>query len=102
MLRRRLVLPVIALALLGGLLPRAIAATDDKADFTFGKPTAGHPSTYNWKGAVLQSPDTAGGVATPSSGACDPEGGLCEDKTTVVPDGVFPSTLYVRVAWQHP
>src|SRR5436190_21167914 len=102
MLRRRLVLPVIALALVGGLLPRAIAATDEKTDFTFAKPTAGKPSTYSWKGAVLQSPDTAGSVATPTSpSACDAQEALCEDKTITVPE-VSPSTLYVRVAWQHP
>src|SRR3954465_10500110 len=101
--RRRLVLPAIAVLLLCGLLPQAFAADGAKADFTFAKPTPGKPSTLTWKGAVLQSPDTPGSVATPTSPAtCDPEAALCEDKTITVPDGVVPSTLYVRVAWQHP
>ena len=53
MLRRRLVLPALAVALVGGLLPRAMAATDEKADFTFAKPTVGMTGEVTLQGKVL-------------------------------------------------
>ncbi len=70
---------------------------------------------YRWQGKVLNSPPSsgalvssplltsAGGLATPSEPASCAEAaeGLCEDITLTVPDGVKPSTLYVRIAWRH-
>jgi hypothetical protein len=89
-----------ALALLAGL-PVAKSAG---LETTFVKPTPSQPSVYRWQGAVLQAPGTASGVAAPTSpAACaDAAPGLCEDITLNVPDGVKPSTLYVRISWRHP
>ena len=65
-------------------------------------PTAGHPSTYTWTGAVLQAPGASSGVATPTTPKTCDSSGLCQDIPLTVPAGLKTSTLYVRIAWRSP
>ncbi|MDQ1458786.1 MAG: hypothetical protein QOI08_270, partial [Actinomycetota bacterium] len=71
---------------------------------TLGVPSASSPAGCTWQGVALQSPGSESAIATPDlSTACHPDTTAeCEDTTVVVPAGVSPSSLYVKVAWQHP
>ncbi|HZQ27545.1 MAG TPA: hypothetical protein VFA94_07590, partial [Acidimicrobiales bacterium] len=97
----RVLFPLVAALLVVPLLSFVSAAAPSAV--TLGVPTPGNPATYNWTGGVLQSPDSASSVATPTTPkSCDASGGLCEDTLVTVPAGVTPSTLYVRISWTHP
>jgi hypothetical protein len=99
--RLRFLFPLVAAILVVPLLSMVSAAAP--RGVALGVPTPDHPATYNWAGDVLQSPDSAGSVATPTTPkSCDASAGACDDTTVTVPDGVTPSTLYVRIAWTHP
>ena len=90
---------VAALALLTNVAIPASAPAAPGTTFT--KPSAGNPSVYRWQGKVLESPGSSFDIAGPTSPeAC--EDATCEDVTLTVPDGVKPSTLYLRISWKHP
>ena len=65
---------------------------------------AGSPSTCTWQGIVLQSPQTESAIATPDlTQPCHPTTlAECEDTKVAVPSRVSPSSLYVKISWQHP
>jgi len=101
---RRAVLALAALmsVALGGTAART--APYQAPAHAFSRPTAGHPDAYVWQGATLASPVSSGQIPGPSrSTVCDPTGTkLCEDVKLTVPAGLKASTLYVKIAWQHP
>ncbi|HLW17189.1 MAG TPA: hypothetical protein VKV69_07525, partial [Actinomycetota bacterium] len=74
--KRTLAAAFAAVALMAGLPSRAASTAPG---VNFGTPKVGHPSTYTWTGAVLQSPDAASGVATPTTPAKCDASGLCQD-----------------------
>lgn len=99
-----MVAALVALMALPAALSSSAAATYRAPYWSFARPTQGHPDVFNWRGITLNSPGTAGAVATPSS-ACTPANGTCQDITVQVPsriDDADPMTLYVKIAWKHP
>ena len=81
----------------------AVAAEYKAPRCKLAAPTASAPAQCSWQGTTLNSPLDDSQVAGPNLGdPCQPTRGDCEDIKVVVPEGVTPSTLYVRVAWQHP
>jgi hypothetical protein len=71
---------------------------------TLAVPAANGSSRCGWQGISLQSPSGDSNVAGPDTTvACHPDTTAeCEDTKVTVPSGVSPSTLYVKVSWQHP
>ncbi len=105
--RRALTALVLTLACLGPVSTQVASTHADayqQPTHSFARPSAGHPDVYTWQGAALESPVTEGGIPGASTTtACDPTGTkLCEDVKLTVPDGLGASTLYLKVAWQHP
>ena len=91
----------LAIVALGGTLPTTAVRAAGPQTFTFTAPTPGAPSAFAWTGSTLDSPVAAGSISKAALAmACD--GKLCEDTRLVVPAGLATSTLYVKVAWQHP
>ncbi|HEX6488700.1 MAG TPA: hypothetical protein VF137_07500 [Candidatus Dormibacteraeota bacterium] len=105
---RMLVLAVVVLfaAIAGAPVSGLHAAADayTAPSCNLAAPAAGQASApCAWQGVTLHSPGSDSNVATPTSPTtCSPSTlGDCEDTKITVPSGVSPSTLYVKVTWQH-
>ena len=99
--RSRLLMVAVAALVAAATLPTSPVHASGPQAFTFSAPTPGKPSAFAWTGAALDSPISSGSISTAAlTTACD--GRLCEDTQLVVPAGLTVSTLYVKVAWQHP
>ncbi len=109
-MNRRAAVLLVACVSVGAFLPGAKSSlVAHAANYTapscvLAAPPPGAASPCSWQGVTLHSPTNAADISPADlTQACSPDTvGNCEDTKITVPQGVSPSTLYLKVAWQHP